>query len=108
MGASEDAISRPLIPLDVAHEDAVELAVLLTDRARSIGLGFPGTMEKLSHGEPTYFVKGNHFANMVTNHHNSGHIAVHCGAPSKRPADAHRRQQEALLPPVLMPVAVAG
>jgi len=33
-------------------------------------------MEKLSHGEPTWFVKKKVFAMFSNNHHNDGHIAV--------------------------------
>ena len=33
-------------------------------------------MEKLSHGEPTFFVKKKVFAMCSINHHNDGHIAV--------------------------------
>jgi hypothetical protein len=63
-------------------QDFLEVAGPLTERVRSICLDFPDTMEKLSHAEPTWFVKGKQYANMDTNHHNSGHIAVHCAAPS--------------------------
>jgi hypothetical protein len=33
-------------------------------------------MEKLSHGEPTFFVRKKVFAMFSNNHHNDGHIAV--------------------------------
>jgi hypothetical protein len=33
-------------------------------------------MEKLSHGEPTFFVRKKVFAMCSNNHHNDGHIAV--------------------------------
>ena len=33
-------------------------------------------MEKLSHGEPTFFVRKRVFAMCSINHHNDGHIAV--------------------------------
>ncbi len=36
----------------------------------------PGCSEKLSHGEPTFFVKKRVFAMFSNNHHNDGHIAV--------------------------------
>ena len=37
---------------------------------------FAETTEKLSHGEPTFFVRKNVFAMFANNHHNDGHIAV--------------------------------
>jgi hypothetical protein len=36
----------------------------------------PETTEKLSHGEPTFFVKKKVYAMFDNNHHNDGHIAV--------------------------------
>jgi hypothetical protein len=59
----------------------VKTAKLLTSdehiqRVRSICLALPETMEKLSHGEPTFFVKKKVFAMCSNNHHNDGHIAV--------------------------------
>lgn len=47
-----------------------------TERVRRICLALPETMEKLSHGEPTFFVKKKVFAMCSINHHNDGHIAV--------------------------------
>jgi hypothetical protein len=44
-------------------------------RVRRICLALPGATEKLSHGEPTFFVK-KVFAMCSINHHNDGHIAV--------------------------------
>jgi len=38
-------------------------------------MALPGTVEKLSHGEPTFFA-GKVFAMCSINHHNDGHIAV--------------------------------
>ena len=46
------------------------------DRVRRICLAMPGATEKLSHGEPTFFVKKRVFAMCSPNHHNDGHIAV--------------------------------
>ena len=36
----------------------------------------PGATEKLSHGEPTFFIKNGVFAGFSNNHHNDGHVAV--------------------------------
>jgi len=38
-------------------------------------------MEKLSHGEPTFFVKKKVFTMFANNHHNDGHVAVWIPAP---------------------------
>jgi hypothetical protein len=45
------------------------------ERVRRICLALPGATEKLSHGEPTFFVK-KVFAMCSNNHHNDGRIAV--------------------------------
>jgi hypothetical protein len=45
-------------------------------RVRRICLALPGVTEKLSHGEPTFFVKKRVFAMFSSNHHHDGHIAV--------------------------------
>jgi hypothetical protein len=47
----------------------------LVERVRKICLALPGAAEKLSHAEPTFFVK-KVFAMCSTNHHNDGHFAV--------------------------------
>src|SRR5258705_7508008 len=46
------------------------------ERVRRVCLALPETMEKLSHGEPTFFVRKRVFAMCSINHHNDGHIAV--------------------------------
>ena len=46
------------------------------ERVRRICLALPETWEKLSHGEPTFFVRKKVFAMCSINHHNDGHIAV--------------------------------
>jgi hypothetical protein len=46
------------------------------ERVRQICLALPETWEKLSHGEPTFFVGKRVFAMCSTNHHNDGHFAV--------------------------------
>jgi hypothetical protein len=53
-------------------------------RLRKVCLSIPGTIEKLSHGEPTFFVdergKGV-FAMFSNNHHGDGHVSVVVPAP---------------------------
>jgi len=51
------------------------------ERVRRICLALPETFEKLSHGEPTFFVKKKVFAMCSINHHHDGHIAVVVPAP---------------------------
>ena len=50
-------------------------------RVRRICSAMPGASEKLSHGEPTFFVAKKVFAMFDNNHHNDGHIAVWIPAP---------------------------
>jgi len=45
-------------------------------RVRRICLVLPEVTEKVSHGEPTFFVKKRVFAMFANNHHHDGHIAV--------------------------------
>ena len=46
------------------------------ERVRRICLSLPETWEKISHGEPTWFVGKKVFAMFSNNHHHDGHIAV--------------------------------
>ena len=45
-------------------------------RVRRICLTMTGATEKLSHGEPTFFVNKKVFAMFSNNHHKDGHIAL--------------------------------
>ncbi len=45
-------------------------------RVQRICHSLPETVEKISHGEPTFFVRKKVFAMFSNNHHNDGHIAV--------------------------------
>jgi len=56
-------------------------ATALIERVRSIAAALPGTSEKLSHGEPAFFVRKRMFATIDNNHHGSGHVATWCNAP---------------------------
>ena len=51
------------------------------ERVRRICSALPETTEKLSHGEPTFFVKNKVFVMFADNHHNDGHIAVWLPVP---------------------------
>ena len=45
-------------------------------RVRHICTALPECTEKLSNGEPNFFVRKKVFAMFANNHHNAGHIAV--------------------------------
>jgi hypothetical protein len=45
-------------------------------RVRRMCLSIPGTIEKLSHGEPTFFTPKRVFAMFANDHHDDGRIAV--------------------------------
>ena len=51
-------------------------------RVRKICRALPETTEKLSHGEPTFFVRKKVYAMFANNHHKDGHIAVWLPAAS--------------------------
>ena len=50
-------------------------------RVRSICSALPETSEKLSHGEPTFFVAKKVFVMFADNHHDDGRIAVWLPVP---------------------------
>jgi hypothetical protein len=65
-----DAVVRP-----VERERALE-------RIREICLSLPETSERLSHGAPTFFVRGKRaFVMVLTDHHGDGRFALWCAAP---------------------------
>jgi len=45
-------------------------------RLRRVCLSIPGTLERISHGEPTFFTPKRVFAMFANNHHDDGHVAV--------------------------------
>jgi hypothetical protein len=50
---------------------------------REICLALPETSERLSHGEPTFFVRGKRsFATIWDSHHGDGRFALICAAPA--------------------------
>jgi hypothetical protein len=52
------------------------------DLIRGICLGLPETSERLSHGAPTFFVRGKRsFVMVLTDHHGDGRFAIWCAAP---------------------------
>jgi hypothetical protein len=51
-------------------------------RIRKICLALPETSERLSHGAPTFFVRGKRaFLMVLTDHHGDGRFAIWCAAP---------------------------
>jgi hypothetical protein len=50
-------------------------------RVRRICATLPESAEKLSHGEPTFFVRKKVFAMFANNHHDDGHVAVWIPVP---------------------------
>jgi hypothetical protein len=51
-------------------------------RIRDICLALPETSERLSHGAPTFFIRGKRaFLMVLDNHHGDGRFAVWCAAP---------------------------
>jgi hypothetical protein len=52
-------------------------------RIRTICLGLPETSERLSHGAPTFFVRGKRaYVMVLSNHHGDGRFALWCAAPA--------------------------
>lgn len=51
-------------------------------RVRTICVALPGVTERLSHGEPTFFVGKRVFTMFANNHHDDGRIAVWLPAPA--------------------------
>lgn len=69
-------------------------------RVRRICMALPGTTEKLSHGEPTFFVAKKVYVMFADNHHNDGHIAVWLpSAPGTQPALIRQNSMAYFKPP---------
>ena len=52
------------------------------DRVRELCLSLPETSERLSHGQPTFFIRGKKsFVMCLDNHHDDGRLALWCAAP---------------------------
>jgi hypothetical protein len=55
----------------------------MLEQIRRICLALPETSERLSHGAPTFFVRGKRaFLMVLTNHHGDGRFAAWCAAPT--------------------------
>jgi len=55
-------------------------------RVRRLALAQPGASEKLSHGEPTFFVAKRVFVMVANNHHSDGHTAIWIPVPPRAQA----------------------
>ena len=51
------------------------------ERLRRLCLALPETTERLSHGEPTWFVRGKKTFVMYANHHHDDRLGFWCAAP---------------------------
>jgi predicted DNA-binding protein (MmcQ/YjbR family) len=51
------------------------------ERLRALCLALPETTERLSHGEPTWFIRGKKTFVMFANHHHDDRLAFWCAAP---------------------------
>lgn len=55
----------------------------IVGRLREICLALPETSERLSHGAPTFFIRGKRsFLMVLTDHHGDGRFAIWCAAPA--------------------------
>ncbi len=53
----------------------------IADQLRIICMSFEGASEKLSHGEPAFFVDGKLFTTLDDHHHGSPHVSAWVAAP---------------------------
>ena len=64
--------------------DPTQNCAVTTDplaRLRAICLALPGATERLSHGEPTWFVEDKRVFVMFADHHHDDRLAFWCAAP---------------------------
>jgi predicted DNA-binding protein (MmcQ/YjbR family) len=66
-------------PAGAIHQARDAVAPLA--RLRRICLALPGTGEKVSHGEPTFWVGGRMFATFDNHHHGASHVGVWLAMP---------------------------
>jgi hypothetical protein len=57
------------------------MSVDALERLRALCLALPEATERLSHGEPTWFVRGKKTFVMYANHHHDDRLAFWCAAP---------------------------
>ena len=79
------------------------------ERLRRFCLSIPGTMEKISHGAPTFFTPGRVFAMFANNHHDDGHVAVWLPAgPGVQDAAIEEAPEIFFRPPYVGPAGWIG
>ncbi len=66
--------------MSVAGEDASKRAVVALDRLRALCLALPEVVERLSHGEPTWFIGGKKTFVMFADRHHDDRVAFWCAA----------------------------
>ena len=84
--SSEAPLRQSRIPTPHCARDGVILSSVPEatplERLRALCLSFPETSERLSHGEPTFFVREKKTFVMYDNyHHNAAHCGFWCAAP---------------------------
>jgi hypothetical protein len=67
-----------LAGLKKTRMDAVQDAL---DKLRQLCLGLPQVTERLSHGEPTWFIQGKKSFVMFSTYHHGGPLGFWCAAP---------------------------
>ena len=78
-------------------------------RLRRFCLSIPGAIEKISHGEPTFFTPKRVFAMFANNHHGDGHVAVWLpAAPGAQEAVIEEAPQIYFRPPYVGPAGWIG
>ena len=111
------AAARPPIIFDMAEKPAARVTGPAPkrndgrqlERVRTICLSIPGTVEKLSHGEPTFFTPKRVFAMFANNHHGDGRIALWLpAAPGVQTALVGEAPEIYFRPPYVGPAGWVG
>jgi predicted DNA-binding protein (MmcQ/YjbR family) len=87
-----------------ARDDVAALA-----RLRGICLALPGTSEKVSHGEPTFWAGGRMFAMFDEHHHGAPHVGVWLAMPlGAQEALVYQYPRRFFVPPYVGPRGWVG
>src|SRR5215467_5042924 len=101
---SVDRRTRPKSAPVSGRDNATQLK-----RLRRLCLSIPGTMEKISHGEPTFFTPKRVFAMFANNHHGDGHVAAWLpAAPGAQEAVIEEAPEIYFRPPYVGPAGWIG
>ena len=91
-------------PANHRKDDGTQLT-----RLRRLCLSIPGAIEKVSHGEPTFFTPKRVFAMFANNHHGDGHVAVWLPVgPGEQDALIEEAPQIFFRPPYVGPAGWIG